>query len=378
MDIVSGKKIWLALTAFLLLFIGLSYLAAANQPEEYPAYVSYSPAPSGVQGFYTYLQEEVDNIDRWNASPEKLPASNGSTLLLMIEPSFFPEQPQMDAYLEYIEAGNTILLFQDNPDGMLGMETTVAGEFAEGISSITNEEGFSYQAMVNSFFRLEAEATDEILLQDDKGAVAIKRSIGNGELIAVSASDWLINGQILEEDHLSLILFLLEESNFSRTILIDEYIHGGENAPTLTVLYPHWLIAGAIQLILLTIFWLWYRGKRFGPIIVPREETVRFSDERIQALAAWYQRGRRYQESLAIQADYLKLLFQERFGIAYNREWHQIAERLNQRSRQLPEQDILDFANGITTVLEKEKIDKHEYLVWSKKIDQFRKEVERG
>lgn len=378
MDIVSGKKIWLVLLAFLLLFVGLSYLAAGNQPEEYPAYVSYSPAPSGVQGFYTYLQEEVDNVDTWNASPENLPASNGSALLLMVEPSFFPEQPQMEAYLEYIQAGNTVLLFQDNPNGMLGIDTVVAGEFAEEVTSITNEEGSSYQAVVNSFFRLEAEAADEILLEDDKGAVAIKRSIGNGELIAVSASDWLINEQILEEDHLSLILFLLEESNFNRTILVDEYVHGGENAPSLTVLYPHWLIAGAIQLILLTVFWLWHRGKRFGPIIIPREETVRFSDERIQALAAWYQRGRRYQESLAIQADYLKLLLQERFGIAYNQEWPQIAERLTQRNRQLPEQEIINFTNGITAVLEKEKIDKHEYIVWSKKIDQLRKEVERG
>ncbi len=34
------------------------------------------------------------------------------------------------------------------------------------------------------------------------------------------------------------------------------------------------------------------------------------------------------------------------------------------------------FLNGLTNILEKEKISKQEYLLWSKKLDRLRKEVE--
>ena len=104
------------------------------------------------------------------------------------------------------------------------------------------------------------------------------------------------------------------------------------------------------------------RGKRFGPIYSLREETVRFSDEGIRAIAAWYIRGRRYHDSLVIQADYLKQSLQEHWRIPYREEWKDLAIILNGNGRNMQRRDSL-FTKGLTDVLEKEKVSKQEYLL---------------
>lgn len=137
-----------------------------------------------------------------------------------------------------------------------------------------------------------------------------------------------------------------------------------------------WFLLLLLQGGLLTILWLWYNGKRFGPIFTVREETVRFSDEGIRALAAWYMRGRRYHDSLEIQADYVKLSLQERWRIPYRLEWRELPVYFERKWPQLPKAEIHSLLNGLADILEKEKISKEEYLLWSKKIDRIRKEVE--
>src|SRR5690625_7018042 len=118
----------------------------------------------------------------------------------------------------------------------------------------------------------------------------------------------------------------MESDNAYSQILVDEFIHGSGEAPSAANLYPKWLFVLTLQLMLLTILWLWHQGTRFGPLRQPREAAVRFSTERTSALAAWYQRGRLYQDSLEIQADYLKLLMQEKWGISYQRRWQERSE----------------------------------------------------
>src|SRR5690606_22417663 len=97
----------------------------------------------------------------------------------------------------------------------------------------------------------------------------------------------------------------------------DEYSHQSSQLANVTEIYPKWLLVLGLQLIILTLLWLLYRGKRFGPIRTPRESYVRFSDEHITSLAAWYEKGKLYNDSLKTQADYVKMLLREKWGIPY-------------------------------------------------------------
>ena len=98
------KRTWILVLAVLLLFIVFSYFISSPKPTEYPQYVSESPSPTGTKALYTYLEKS----SRWNYSPLQL-VSQDYQLLIMVEPYFFPEQEEMDAYMSFMKEGNTIL-----------------------------------------------------------------------------------------------------------------------------------------------------------------------------------------------------------------------------------------------------------------------------
>ncbi|GGJ94530.1 hypothetical protein GCM10007063_16280 [Lentibacillus kapialis] len=361
--------IWLA--AALLLFISINYAATPETPERYPAYVSDSPSPTGIKAFYTYMDNQTNAAERWHHPPDLLERQDNNRLLIMVEPSFIPATEEMQNYISFMESGNTILLLNTNPEGMFDIET-LTGQ--ENSGSVMGQEGNEYAADINSTFRLDTNNVDDVLLNDNVGAIAVEKTFEKGKLITAVAPEWITNENILEQDHLELILSLVRSQTEWETIYIDEYIHSSKNAPSLTTVYPDWLLVIGFQAILFAVIWLWFKGKRFGPMVIPREETVRFSDERIQALAAWYQKNKLYIDSLQGQADYVRLLLQERWGISYHKDWSTIQEQLE--SKLVSDLDVKQFINGLLNVLHQRRISKKTYVSWSKKIDQLRKEVE--
>jgi hypothetical protein len=291
----------------------------------------------------------------------------------MVEPSFTLEKEEMKAYINYMSAGNTILLLQNNPQGMFDLKTNIT-DVTETVKVFT-QDGKSYRAQIDSNVRLQSSKEDRVLLYDQAGPIAVEHSFGEGKLIVANTPEWMTNGTLLKKEHLPLLLSLFNVEK-TDSILFDEYIHGGENAPTLWNVYPMWFLLLVLQTILIVILWLWSKGKRFGPIFVPREESVRFSDEGVKALAAWYLRGKRYHDSIMIQADYVKLILQERWQIPYNRDWMDLSSYIEKKWTRLSVSEINSFLSGLIHILEKEKMTKQEYLLWSKKLDKLRREVE--
>lgn len=373
----TNRRTWLWLAVLLLLFIVISYFTVSKDAEEYPGYVSNSPSPTGVKAFYTYMDQGAGSVNRWSASPEHLTKQDDNQLLMMVEPFFIPDQRDMESYVAFMKAGNTILLLKDNPEGMFGLKTDPLMEELKDEEAVEGIAGEDYHAEKLSPVRMRVKETDEVLLQDAAGAMAIKRSYGSGDLIVANSPDWITNDKILDMDHLQLLFSLLEEQNPEvNTILFDEYSHATGNASSIDTLYPRWLLVIGLQGLLLTVLMLWHQGKRFGPVLVARDEMVRFSDERVKALAAWYQKGKRYHDSLNHQADYVKLLLQERWGIPYYKEWQDIDEQMKRKRKHLAAVDVDEFLTGLTSVLKNEHVNKKDYLKWSERIDQLRREVE--
>lgn len=370
------SKTWIGLLVLLLLFALVNILVFSQKPKVYPDFVSTSPAPTGVKAFYTYLNNELGGT-RWTFPPAMLPTNQENRLLVMVEPTFIPNQQEMNEYRQFMEAGNTILLLQSNPKGMftVGIDS-IKGDVAEDHAlKVYDQYHQEFKAVISSSIRLHPNIGDKVLLSDQAGPVAVKQSFGKGKLIVAITPEWLTNDNLLNYDHLPLILKLVNESN-AKTVLFDEYVHGTQNAASPITLYPKWFLVLLLQGIILLALWLWSKGKRFGPIFIPREETVRFSDEGIRALSAWYLRGRCYRDSLVIQADFVRLLLQEKWGIAYNREWEDILGNLERKSLSIPASELPNFVNGLVKVLGKEQLNKHEYLLWSRNLDRLRKEVE--
>ncbi|MEH7098119.1 DUF4350 domain-containing protein [Neobacillus vireti] len=375
--IQAKRRGWIWFAVLFLLFIGVSYLSFTPKPKIYPNYVTASPSPTGVKALYTYLEKEKD-VKSWNHSPALLPNGDQNQMLIMVEPAFTPEKKLMQAYVDYMKAGNTILLFQTNPKGMF----TIDADFIEKDPSqnvlstmVKDQNGKLKKAEVKSDVRIRPVKSDELLLSDQAGPIAVKRTIGKGHLIVAITPEWLTNSKLLKKDHLLLSFKLLNEGN-PNTLLFDEYTHVGENEPSLLTVYPIWFLVFLFQGILFIVLWLWYKGKRFGPLLSEREEWVRFSDEGIQAIAAWYVKGRRYHDSLQIQADYVKLLLQERWNIPYSKEWQELTPYVERKWLKISIPEMKAFLNGLAAILNQEKINKQEYLLWSRKLEELRNEVE--
>ncbi|MEW9050455.1 MAG: DUF4350 domain-containing protein [Neobacillus sp.] len=371
---MNKKQSMILLSLLLLLFAVVNYFSFSKQPKYYPDYVSDSPSPSGVKAIYTYLQNEKGS-KQWSHKPNLLPKTEG-ILLIMIEPTPITNQQAINDYLRFVEAGNTILLLQTDPDEMFAFHTVSVTEDVP-VDSVTNIAQQPYQAEIYSPMRLIPEQNEAVLLSDPLGAVALKRSVGKGEIIVSTTPEWIMNSNLLSYDHLPIILELINESSANQ-ILFDEYVHKGENAENYLTIYPKWLLLILLQGVLISILWLWLRGKRFSRIVDPREESIRFSDEGIRAITAWYIRGKRYHESITIQADYLKLALSERWGIPYSREWKELSGLLERKTRKMSAGEISSFLNGLTDMLAREKVTKQEFLHWSRILEQLRKEVEEG
>ncbi|TXC90340.1 DUF4350 domain-containing protein [Metabacillus litoralis] len=370
-------KNWVLIPLFLLIILFSSYFLASGKPEYYQNYVSNSPSPTGTKAFFTYLENETNSVTAWTRPPNLLPAEDENQVLVMIEPAFVPSTEEMEAYKNYMEAGNTIILFSQNPKGFFDVNVIFDQELLpEG--TIYDDQGNSYKAEVNSSITLKAHNEDKILLHSKSdGVLALKRSFGEGQFIVSTSPEWLMNRNIINDDHTSLILTLINSID-GEDYFFDEYTHGQQNSSSFIAVYPKWFLVLLLQGLIITILFLWYQGKRFGPIIVAREETVRFSDEKIKAIAAWYLRSKNYHDSLLIQADFVKLLLKENWSIPYSKAWEDVFSDLERKWKQQSNKEIKNFLDGLTEALTKKKLTKQEYLLWSKKLDTLRKEVEEG
>ncbi|MFD1706882.1 DUF4350 domain-containing protein [Siminovitchia sediminis] len=371
----SGKRTWITLVILLVCFLAAGYVLQSKQPAAYLDYVSDSPSPTGTKAFYTYVKEEAESVKRWNKPPGKLADGDGRKVLVMIEPQLPPKSEEMEAYEEFMKAGHTLILFKNNPQGMFDIKTNpvTAAEPEEGL--VYDRQDISRQAQVSYGSRLQTDQGDDILIYDDAGTMALERPVGKGKLIVSMFPEWLMNRNLLTDDHVPLLVSLFNEAG-SDHLLFDEYVHQPQGAAKVMHVYPMWFLLVMFQGALLLILWLWHQGKRFGPIYRPREATVRFSDEGIRALAAWYKRSRLYHDSVAIQADYLKFVLQERWHIPYQEGWSSVSGLIKRSRGRIDQKEIDSFTNGLTEVLNKDRLSKQEYIFWSKQIDRMRKVVE--
>ncbi|WP_018932100.1 DUF4350 domain-containing protein [Gracilibacillus lacisalsi] len=366
------KRSWIFGILFFLLLIVVSVFSTSNTPEEYPPYLVESPSPTGLKALYTYLEQNGHDVTQ----EEALPTMTKETLRVLVNPPVFTDQQTENHYLDYVRQGNTIVLAKENPDGLFNLKTEYALTGSESETTEADYQGEKLEVLQNSFVRLAANEDDNVLLEDDAGALAIERHIGEGSLIVLLEPTWLTNDQITKHDHTSAVFNLIPFKE-SGPVIFDEYsLTKTGGLVSHFELYPGWAYVLLIQGIIMAIFILWNQGKRFGPIYPVREETVRLSNERLRAIAIWQAKGKNYYASLEYQLDYLKEVIRERYGIPYQQNWTERLAGIAGKTDAISTKELDYIAQGIETILARKSLNKQEYLSWSAKIDKIREEVE--
>jgi hypothetical protein len=363
---------WTIIVVLLIMFFGLGILLIPSEKTEYPDYIAESPSPTGVKAFYTYVKSLEIPTQVWERPVEQLSYQTEGQLMLLIEPDNMFNEEEQKKWKDWMQQGNHIWLVSKFPEGFFDIKTD--------LHSVTLREDHlqkigKYKALVDTNLRLHHTSNDEIIYEDEAGVIAMERSYGRGGLTVLITPEWFQNGQILKQHHLELLMPLLNRTK-PELIWFNDYIHGYESQWAIIEAYPQWLLLILAQILLVILLWLWAKGKRFGPIITPREWTVRFGDERIKAQAVWYQKGEFYEETLLHQIEYVRLAIQEKWGLSTNLAIDEFVElskrRLSSQKQSVWERNWAEIGE----LMSKGKLSHKQFLRGSKLIDDIRKEVQ--
>ncbi len=309
-----------ALAACVFLLIGLTLAATRPGLVDYAPYLSFSPDRDGVKAIRALMERRGAETREWRLAPERLPEAEGQ-LFVTIAPSGMTAA-SAERLRAWAARGNDVVVFGPAYE-LLGDEVStvyVDPDDASGEVNVFGPDGVALRtepADVRGELRFVPASEDAVeWMGDGLGALAVKAATGEGSIAAALPAEWLRNDTILEKRHFELVWTLLDGSALAgRTVYFDEYHHGYAASPGIGQVYPAWLLAALAQAALGAAFWLWRRGKRFGPAYTPRAFRVRRGDETLLAVAGWHRRGRLTHEALDAAAARLRRALQTREGV---------------------------------------------------------------
>jgi hypothetical protein len=338
------NKLHLGLMLTIISFLLIGYWIVKPDLVRYPAYLSFSPDVDGTKAWRQLLEQRQSQVREWKMTWRDLPQQKNQ-LLVAIQPVGVTDE-ERNELRSWLEQGNDLILFHQAPIGWdefqlveqgeeVGSSSASASASASENSSSSSRvsanssansnnvhtiytggngaEGEGVSALVVTPNRL-AGGDGQQLFTDSEGVLGSRVAVGAGSLTVVLAPDWLTNDAILEHSHFELVWPLFNKR--WDAVWIDETHHGYQQKPGLLAVYPAWLVIACIQLGAALLFWLWQRGKRFGPVYTPRAWTVRRGDETLQAVAGWYERLGLRGEALIHQQQLLRQLLYEHWGLS--------------------------------------------------------------
>lgn len=369
---IKDKKAILLFLGLFTLLIVASYYLTEPALEEYPAYRVDSPAPDGTKAFYQSLNELNLPVERFTNHPRQL-RTESKTGLFLFNPPMFMEADLVNHYLAFVEAGGTLFYLTDQPMDLFNLNI-VPGDIQEDEGTVMIQ-GEAYRGSLNSWMRLVPEPNDETLISDDYGVIALSKPYGSGQIVQIVEPSWFSNESILENDHLAIIAEGFDLQKFDQ-LYFETYHYITETSLSVLDVTPDPIILLSLIVLTVAVLYLWQKGKRYGPARGLREQDVRFGDERIRALANWQIKGRNYHEALTTQVDYLKLSIFERTGLpitASKVDYQNVLERLLVNHN---EKSIRTFTDQLEAVLDSDRVNKQEFLEWTKRIEQIQRGVE--
>ncbi|MGN7470328.1 DUF4350 domain-containing protein [Brevibacillus sp. SAFN-007a] len=282
-----------------------------------PPYLASSAQPDGIKAVLLLLEEKGSRVKEWRQPMHVLPKSAGQALLV-VEPDNLRAKEQ-EELLAWVSGGNDLFVFSERaiPWTDLPFEPKDIAEKGNRERNIRGQslgEGLMGKAQTRVRWK-EAEGL-EPLFYDDDGILAGKVAVGAGSLSYFLVPDWLTNRKIGELSHFEAVWPHLQET--WSVIWVDDYHHGLQEKPGLLAIYPGWLVAAVAQLAIVLLLFVWWKGKRFGPVYTLREWTVRRGDETLLAVSVWYERRGLARDALAHREAYLRQLMYDRWGVPHH------------------------------------------------------------
>jgi hypothetical protein len=281
--------------AVMLVLLGLTYAispAPAQQSIGYPS--SYSSEWAGAKAAFLTLQELGYRAERWEKSPEDLPAASEGAVLVLAEPFASGTEAERAAIRRFVSVGGRVL----------AMGASAAALVPDGDASSVpewNPQANTYSALLPSPLTRDAPEITMVapdtwissthpwlgLYGGDNKLVALSYRVGKGKVIWWASSSPLTNGSIREKQNLEFFLNCVGAPSASR-VLWDEYFHGARESLGSYFAETPLPWAGA-QIALAFVALVFTFSRRSGPVRVPVGESRLSPLEFVETLGDLYQ-----------------------------------------------------------------------------------------
>ena len=284
----GDRKILLSAGAILLaLVVGTFVLAPpANDEDGQGVPSTYSTANNGAQAAYVLLRDLGYSSERWEKSPTELPSESESNpegrVLILAEPSNFPEKQEREALLRFVRSGGWIIYTGGFP--FLFFESGAITPAPLGKSGLAAE---SFPALAPSPFTRDApkitmfasnrwvasDGSQFPLYGDSDEPVVVTWRLEKGRIVWWAGPTPLTNAGISKPGNLGFFLDCIEAvrpgaSPEQTEVLWDEYFHGYRGS--LWDYFQETPVPWAIlQLAIVGLLVFLTFGRRSGPVYAP-------------------------------------------------------------------------------------------------------------
>ena len=328
------KKAAIVFGAVVALIIALVVITSPNDDKD-PVFPSSTSAHShGAKATYLMLKESGYAVERWYEPPDQLPEKSSGTLLILAQPTLYPEGPEKQAISRYVRGGGRILaigwlagnLLPVDQVDMLTVAHPEPSEIVPALPSRITRGGPFKSSWASKWVVTSPDQMVHYATAD--GPVVISYRFGNGEVVWWASEVPLTNAGISEKGNLELLLNSIGGRN--TRIYWDEYFHSSRKSLWARVADTplKWLFA---QLAVFLGAALITYSRRSGPLRPLAEPSRLSSLEFIETLGGLYKRSRAPRFAVEVAWDRFRHVVMRKLGIRRDASAEMIARLCRER-----------------------------------------------
>jgi hypothetical protein len=279
----------------LIVLLGVTFAvgpAPAQQSLGYPS--SYTSEWAGAKAAYLLLQDEGYQVERWEKSPEDLPANPDGALLVLAEPSQGASASELAAIRRFVAGGGRVLAMGASAADLVpDLKASAAEEwkpepktYSALLPSSVTRDAPEISMVAPDTFTSSTHSWLGLYGHDDEVAV-ISYRVGKGDVIWWASATPLTNGSIRDKNNLAFFLNCIGAPGKS-SVYWDEYFHGAR-ASFISYFANGPLPWAGLQIAIAFVAVLFTFSRRSGAMRMPAVESRLSPLEFVETLGDLYQ-----------------------------------------------------------------------------------------
>jgi len=324
------------------LVIALAVFSSSQEESDVPS--TYSADSAGAKAAFLLLQQQGYKVERWEQSPNQLPANVANTTLVLASPFNPPSKQERISLQLFLSRGGRVLATGYTASLFLPQGDTAPEVFAgpawkafepQLLSPLTRAG--TIRMSPGAYWR-NAHSCCLVHYADGERPVVVSYKVGKGEVIWWASSVPLSNAGIGAAGNLALLLNSLGDRKDH--VLWDEYFHGYRDTLSAYFSEPP-LLFGLLQCLLLVGVVLLTFSRRTLPVHSVEEKSRLSPLEFVETLGGLYHRAKANHAALEVPYTRFRTIVARRLGLKTDSSADDLAgalrNRLHYKDDALPE-----------------------------------------